>query len=101
MKKYPSFINEIGMKMAKEKHQQIEEFAAAFMVKVGLDPEDIVMFQGNVFLEDNKMIFKTWFARKNNEEVRIIERLREQIKALEKKLYNYELMDDVLMEEEK
>jgi len=99
LEKYPSLMNEVGMRMAKVKHKQIEEFAAAFMVKVGLDPEDLVMFQGVVFAEKTKnLVQKTWFAKKNNEEVRIIERLREQINALEKRLKNFEKIDDVLRE---
>jgi len=100
MEKFPSLMNEIGRQMAKIKHKQLEEFAAAFMVKVGLNPEDIVMFQGMVFSKKiNNSVQKTWFAKKNNEEVRIIERLREEIKALENRLKNYETIGNVLKEE--
>ena len=86
--------------IAEVRYKHIEEFAAAFAKKTDLDPEEIVMFQENVNDNNNfRIILKTWFARKSNEEVRIIEKLKEQILALENRLYNYEMMDEAIKEE--
>ena len=79
------YLDNLTSKLAEEKYKQIEEFAAAFMKKVNLNPEDIVMFQG-IKYANGKMVQKTFFSKKNNEEVKIIEQLREENIALQKSL---------------